>query len=644
MEDNSSQCLLNWCIEQTKTYSHINITDFTSSWKDGLAFCALIHKHFPDLIDFSHLNSEDAVTNLKLAFFVAETKLNIPVPTGPQVIALEDVDEKIIFEYVSKLYGALARNSGQLGSDKLSDKNLSYLCEQEEGLLICGLCGETIFRVEQLTVFSRNYHRSCFRDNQLTYLKERNKTLKGSNCSDGPPLTKFSGKRDLFVFSSSSLLVVDPFAIRFSPQKELDTVSNRKSQPTCKPPSRPPLPDVLSNNASPELNSVLKIKAKISADIEQRKNNANSKHHNIVSYPAALNPFEDDSLRDPNSQHECTYKPYNPFDDDLSALDSEEINNISDSDHSDILSISNPPSLVSTPSNHINKYMEQSNQNFSMEKLVADESVNLRTAHSSIYDLSSLLAYGSLNKAQSSSLSSDAKQSSKSPLNGSNAKISRSVNTKGPAPPIPVLCRRDVRRDQQSDFIPYTELHRQLYDINNELSNLELSARKIQTSIKEMSENNESVKRLLKKWLHTVELKDNLFKKESELLQRLRCQELEDRHADLEYELRTLMAKQDILKTKEEKAREEELIADLLCVVDKRAELSESTGDFKPKHRARSSSRRTLESKFKQICLSLRHPSLSQTNLSTIRDKSLKKVRKLRASTISRLKNRTFFR
>ncbi|CAH8630126.1 unnamed protein product [Schistosoma mattheei] len=630
MEDNSSQCLLNWCIEQTKTYSHINITDFTSSWKDGLAFCALIHKHFPDLIDFSHLNSEDAVTNLKLAFFVAETKLNIPVPTGPQVIALEDVDEKIIFEYVSKLYGALARNSGQLGSDKLSDKNLSYLCEQEEGLLICGLCGETIFRVEQLTVFSRNYHRSCFRDNQLTYLKERNKTLKGSNCSDGPPLTKFS--------------VVDPFAIRFSPQKELDTVSNRKSQPTCKPPSRPPLPDVLSNNASPELNSVLKIKAKISADIEQRKNNANSKHHNIVSYPAALNPFEDDSLRDPNSQHECTYKPYNPFDDDLSALDSEEINNISDSDHSDILSISNPPSLVSTPSNHINKYMEQSNQNFSMEKLVADESVNLRTAHSSIYDLSSLLAYGSLNKAQSSSLSSDAKQSSKSPLNGSNAKISRSVNTKGPAPPIPVLCRRDVRRDQQSDFIPYTELHRQLYDINNELSNLELSARKIQTSIKEMSENNESVKRLLKKWLHTVELKDNLFKKESELLQRLRCQELEDRHADLEYELRTLMAKQDILKTKEEKAREEELIADLLCVVDKRAELSESTGDFKPKHRARSSSRRTLESKFKQICLSLRHPSLSQTNLSTIRDKSLKKVRKLRASTISRLKNRTFFR
>ncbi|CAH8659741.1 unnamed protein product [Schistosoma bovis] len=590
MEDNSSQCLLNWCIEQTKTYPYINITDFTSSWKDGLAFCALIHKHFPDLIDFSHLKSEDAVTNLKLAFFVAETKLNIPVPTRPQVIVLEDVDEKIIFEYVSKLYGALTRNSGQLGSDKLSDKNLSYLCEQEEGLLICDLCGETIFRVEQLTVFSRNYHRSCFRDNQLTYLKERNKTLKGSNCSDGSPLTKFP--------------VADPFPIRFSPQKELDTVSNGKSQPTCKPPSRPPLPDVLSNNASPELNSVLKIKAKISADIEQRKNNSNSKHHNIVSYPAALNPFEDDSLCDPSSQHECTYKPYNPFDDDLSALDSEEIN-ISDSDHSNVLSISNPPSLVSTPSNHINKYMGQSNQNFSMEKLVADESVNLRTAHSSIYDLSSLLAYGSLNKAQSSSLSSDTKQSSKSPLNGSNAKISRSVNTKGPAPPIPVLCRRDVRRDQQSDFIPYTELHRQLYDINNELSNLELSAREIQTSIKEMSENNESVKRLLKKWLHTVELKDNLFKKESELLQRLRCQELEDRHADLEYELRTLMAKQDILKTKEEKAREEELIADLLYVVDKRAELSESTGDFKPKHRARSSSRRTLESKFKHTANSI---------------------------------------
>lgn len=631
MGDDFPQYLLNWCIEQTKTYPHINITDFTSSWKDGLAFCALIHKHFPDLIDFSHLKSEDALKNLELAFFVAETKLNIPVLTRSQVKVLEDADEKIIFEYVSKLYGSITRkSSGQLGSDKLPDKNLSYLCEQEEGLPVCGLCGEPVFRVEQLTVFSRNYHRSCYRDNQLAYLKERNETLKDSNCSDGPTLTKFSE--------------ANSFPTRFSSQKELDTVSNKKRQSTRKPPSRPPLPDVLSNNASSEMNSVLKTEAKKVADIEHHRNNSDPRHQNIVFYPSALNPFEDDSPHDVNSQHECTYKPYNPFDDDLSASDSEEINNTSDSDHSNISSISNPPSLVSTPINFRNRYTEQNNQTFSVEKLVPDESINPRTAHSSIYDLSSLLAYGSLNKAQSSSLSSDAIQSSKSPLDGSNAKITRSVNTKGPAPPIPVLSRHDIRRDRQSNFIPYTELHKQLYDINNELSNLELSAREIQTSIREMSENNGSVKRLLKKWLHTVELKDNLFKKESELLQRLRCQELEDRHADLEYELRTLMAKQDILKTKEEKAREEELISDLLCVVDKRAELSESTGDFEPKHRARSSGRKTIEGKFKQICLSLRHSSLSQTNLSSIRDKSLKKVRKLKASTISRLKNKTIFR
>ncbi|CAH8666537.1 unnamed protein product [Heterobilharzia americana] len=109
----------------------------------------------------------------------------------------------------------------------------------------------------------------------------------------------------------------------------------------------------------------------------------------------------------------------------------------------------------------------------------------------------------------------------------------------------------------------------------------DLSCLKYTTKIKSMREEDGNIKELLNQWLHTVQLKDDLFKRESELLQRLRCQELEDRHAELEYELRTLLAKQDILKTKEEKVREEELIADLIYVVDKRAELAESVGNVK---------------------------------------------------------------
>ncbi|CAH8583165.1 unnamed protein product [Schistosoma turkestanicum] len=524
MKDSSSQYLLNWCIEQTKVYPHIKITDFTTSWKDGLAFCALIHKHFPDLIDFPQLKSEDAVKNIELAFFVAETKLNIPVLISPKVIVFEDVDEKHIVDYVSRLYGALIRRS----SDTYPDKNLSYLCERAEGLPLCDLCGETIFRFEQLTVSSRNYHRSCFRENQLTYLEERNATLRSSNASKDLPLSKFSDA------SSSS--------IKLTPGDESDTGSHEKRQPVHKP-SRPPLPDILSNNASSRLNSVLKTQARKAASTEYCENNSDLVPENIVSYPAALNPFEDDYSSDSNPQHDCKHKPYNPFDEDLLIQDSEKDNDISVSDPSEKLDILNPPSPVQTPGDCTDRNMERSEHISSMKQLAPDEPLNFRTAHSSICDLSSLLAYGRMSKEKSSSPSSHSTSSSK-PLNGSDTRITRSVITKGPAPPIPVLCRRDVRSDRRTDFISYSELHKRLYEINNELSGLELAARQIQTSIREMSEDDGSVKELLKQWLHTVQLKDNLFRKESELLQRLRCQELEDRHAELEYELRALIAKQ----------------------------------------------------------------------------------------------------
>lgn len=42
--------LLVWCKTVTKTYSNVNIDNFSSSWKDGLAFCAIIHHFRPNLM------------------------------------------------------------------------------------------------------------------------------------------------------------------------------------------------------------------------------------------------------------------------------------------------------------------------------------------------------------------------------------------------------------------------------------------------------------------------------------------------------------------------------------------------------------------------------------------------------------------
>ena len=48
------------------------------SFNDGLAFCALIHRHRPDLIDYNKLNKDEPNKNLNLAFSIAENHLDIP--------------------------------------------------------------------------------------------------------------------------------------------------------------------------------------------------------------------------------------------------------------------------------------------------------------------------------------------------------------------------------------------------------------------------------------------------------------------------------------------------------------------------------------------------------------------------------------
>jgi hypothetical protein len=70
--------LLLWCQRKTAPYKNVNVQNFHSSWKDGLAFCALIHRHRPELIDYNSLSRNDPVKNLNLAFEVAEQHLNIP--------------------------------------------------------------------------------------------------------------------------------------------------------------------------------------------------------------------------------------------------------------------------------------------------------------------------------------------------------------------------------------------------------------------------------------------------------------------------------------------------------------------------------------------------------------------------------------
>jgi hypothetical protein len=96
--------LLKWCQNKTSNYPGIDITNFSSSWDDGLAFCALLHVYVPDSIPFKELSSQDKMQNFRLAFKVTES---IGISQGPNfeiLIATDRPDWQAVFSYVSSIY------------------------------------------------------------------------------------------------------------------------------------------------------------------------------------------------------------------------------------------------------------------------------------------------------------------------------------------------------------------------------------------------------------------------------------------------------------------------------------------------------------------------------------------------------------
>ncbi len=72
------EALLSWCRQVTKDYKNISIDNFGSSFRDGLALCALIHSHHPHLIDYKTLNDQNPIDNLNLSFEIAQKHFKIP--------------------------------------------------------------------------------------------------------------------------------------------------------------------------------------------------------------------------------------------------------------------------------------------------------------------------------------------------------------------------------------------------------------------------------------------------------------------------------------------------------------------------------------------------------------------------------------
>ncbi|XP_050079909.1 dystonin isoform X26 [Anopheles maculipalpis] len=105
-EDNltAREALLRWARRSTAKYPGVRVNDFTSSWRDGLAFSALIHRNRPDLIDWRESRSRRPRERLEVAFHVVEKEYGVTRLLDPEDVDTNEPDEKSMITYLSSLY------------------------------------------------------------------------------------------------------------------------------------------------------------------------------------------------------------------------------------------------------------------------------------------------------------------------------------------------------------------------------------------------------------------------------------------------------------------------------------------------------------------------------------------------------------
>ncbi|XP_075334129.1 dystonin isoform X3 [Odontesthes bonariensis] len=100
--------LLLWSKQITDGYVGVRCDNFTTSWRDGRLFNAIIHKYRPDLVDMSRVSTQTNRSNLEQAFYVAE-QLGVARLLDPEDVDVQSPDEKSVITYVSTLYDAFPK-------------------------------------------------------------------------------------------------------------------------------------------------------------------------------------------------------------------------------------------------------------------------------------------------------------------------------------------------------------------------------------------------------------------------------------------------------------------------------------------------------------------------------------------------------
>nr|XP_015828086.2 spectrin beta chain, non-erythrocytic 1 isoform X1 [Nothobranchius furzeri] len=205
-EDNKEKrsakdALLLWCQMKTAGYSNVNIHNFTTSWRDGMAFNALIHKHRPDLIDFDKLKKSNAHYNLQNAFNLAENHLGLTKLLDPEDISVDHPDEKSVITYVVTYYHYFSKMKALKVEGKRIGKVLDNAIETEKMIeKYESLASDLLEWIEQTIIILNNRKFS----NSLVGVQQQLQAFNTYRTVEKPPKFTEKGNLEVLLFTIQS--------------------------------------------------------------------------------------------------------------------------------------------------------------------------------------------------------------------------------------------------------------------------------------------------------------------------------------------------------------------------------------------------------------------------------------------------------